>query len=378
MLGRRIPLYGINTSVYAVMSMNAEELLMQTIGGDAHQYSVFAIGISPYLLSTFFVNIIMACKNSDSKAKTSPSKINKISLALTITLTVVQALIHVKELKFEPVGNANIFLFVKIVAILEMVTGVMIIVWLVDRNKRYGIGGQTVLIYINILEGILSTVSGHGSQSLAVPMFVSVVIMEIVVIMENTEKRIPVQRVSIHNIYADKNYLAIKLNPIGMIPLMFSTAFFMLPQMILFLLAFLFPNHSEIMWLQENITLTRPMGIVVYIGCLYLLTISFSLIFISPGDITEQFLKSGDSILDLQAGADTKRYLTGTICRMGFFSATIMSICVGIPLFLQWQGNIDGNLAMLPTSSMMMTGIWCNLYREYVTIQNYDAYQSLL
>lgn len=378
MLGRRIPLYGINTSAYAVMSINAEELLMQTIGGDTHQYSVFAIGISPYMLSTFFVNIIMACKNSDSKAKVSPGKINKIALALTFMLTVVQALIHVQELKFEPVNNANISLLMEIVAILEMITGVMIIVWLVNRNKRYGIGGQTVLIYINILEGILSTVSGHGNKSLVVPMFVSVVIMGIVVLMENTEKRIPVQRVSIHNIYADKNYLAIKLNPIGMIPVMFSTAFFMLPQMLLVLLSYLFPNHSEIMWLQENITLTRPMGIAVYIGCLYLLTIGFSMIFISPGDITEQFLKSGDSILDLHAGSDTKRYLTRTICRIGVFSATVMSICVGLPLFLQWRGNIDGTLAMLPTSCMMMTGIWCNLYREYVAIQNYDAYQSFL
>lgn len=82
--------------------------------------------------------------------------------------------------------------------------------WLTSRNKKYGIGGQTALIYLNILDGILTTV----------------------------------QRISIHNIYADKNYMAIKLNPIGVMPAMFSMAFFMVPQLLISLFIMVFPECS--------------------------------------------------------------------------------------------------------------------------------------
>ena len=67
-----------------------------------------------------------------------------------------------------------------------------------------------------------------------IPIVISIVIMVVVIIMENAEKRIPVQRVSIHSIYADKNYMAIKLNPIGVMPVMFCSAVFMLLQIFLY------------------------------------------------------------------------------------------------------------------------------------------------
>ncbi len=196
--------------------------------------------------------------------------------------------------------------------------------------------------------------------------------------MENTEKRIPVQRISIHNIYADKNYLAIKMNPIGVMPVMFSTACFMLPQFIVLLLALLFPEHSGILWWQQNMVLSRPLGAVVYILVLYALTIVFSMVFIGPGDLTEQFLKSGDSILNLHAGRDTKRYLSREVFRISFFSATVMGICLGAPLALQMRGGIDSTLVMLPSSFMMLSGIFCNLYQEFIVIRNFDAYRPFI
>ena len=71
-------------------------------------------------------------------------------------------------------------------------------------------------------------------------------------IMENTEFRIPVQRISIHNIYADKNYMAIKLNPIGVMPAMFSAAAFMIPTLIITALTWAFPENTSILWWQSS------------------------------------------------------------------------------------------------------------------------------
>jgi preprotein translocase subunit SecY len=111
---------------------------------------------------------------------------------------------------------------------------------------------------------------------------------------------------------------------------------------------------------------------------LYFLTILFSLVFLDPSDITEQFLKSGDSIVNLHAGRDTKRYLTGVVLRTGICSATVMAVCVGTPLLLQLVGGMDSALVMLPSSCMMLVGIWCNLYQDGLAIRELDAYRPFI
>ena len=122
----------------------------------------------------------------------------------------------------------------------------------------------------------------------------------------------------------------------------------------------------------------RPLGIVVYIVLLYILTIGFSRVFINPKELTEQYLKSGDSLENIRAGKDTKRYLSKAITRVSLVSATVMSVCLGIPLVLQMHGKMDNALVALPSSIMMMTGIWCNLYREVVAVKELDAYNPFI
>lgn len=374
--GRCIPLYGIDTMRDSFSVKNAEDMLMQSIGGDAYRLSIFALGISLCVISSILVQIVMACKNSVSKTKVSPVKFGYVSVLLTFVIAILQALMRLSELRF--VDKGNMLVVSKIIVMTEMITGVMLILWLSNRNTKYGIGGRITLILVNILDGIMSTISGYTLQSLTIPLMVSAMVILITVFMENTEKHIPVQRISIHNIYADKNYMAVKLNPVGVMPVMFSTALFMLCQLLISLLIYFYPNYSVIVWWQENLSLSRYPGIVVYLGGIHLLTIVFSFILIGPKDVTEQFLKSGDSIVDIHAGHDTRKYLRRTMWRISLFSATIMSLCIGVSLVLQVKGNIDSTLVMLPSSAMMLTGLWCNIYRETVVIKNYDSYQPLL
>lgn len=373
LLGRSVSLYAIDKAAENAV-LDAENLIAQTISGN--RYSIFALGISPYMISSILVQMVLAFRSSDAKAKISPKKIKRVMLAATFLIACVQAFLRVQDLHFLATGDP-IFL-TQVIAGLEMVAGVTMIIWLSERNKRYGIGGQTALIFVNIVDGVLTNLVSSGKEELVLPIVVSVIVMFIMVIMENTEKRIPVQRISIHNIYADKNYLAIKLNPIGVMPAMFSTAFFMLPQLALGVLCATFPGEPMFLKIKDKMTLNDELGIIVYIIILYLLTIIFSRVFLNPSEMTEQFLKSGDSILNLHAGKETKRYLSKTIFHMSFVSATVMSACLAIPMFLQLQGNMPGSLVMLPASIMMLTGVWCNLYREAQSIKDYDSYEPFI
>lgn len=230
---------------------------------------------------------------------------------------------------------------------------------------------------VNILERIAAILLNYPVQRLLLPLVIALVMMQITMILENAEMRIPVQRVSIHNIYADKNYMAIKLNPVGVMPVMFTSAVFMLPQLLISLLAAFFPQHTSVLYWKENMTLTQPIGISIYILCEYLLTIGLSMLTISPKEITDQFLKSGDSIVNLHAGRDTRRYLRRVVWCISFFSATVMGVCVVVPLILEMEGNADSTLAMLPISVMMMSSFWCNISRELISIHKYDSCRLL-
>ena len=376
LIGKGLPLYMIDVSAYIHKTVDASELLMQSIGGDIYQCSLFALGISPYMIASMLVQIINAFRKSEIRKKISPKKNNKLVLTLMVIVAFIQAVLQVQELIFKVSGTA--LFWVKTVAVLQMVTGATIILWLASRNKTYGIGGQSALIFANIVDGIMATLKGHDVSEILVPIVVSLFVMIVVVIMENTELRIPVQRISIHNIYADKNYLAIKLNPIGVMPAMFSTAFFMLPQMLITALLWLVPDNMTFIWLHENVTLTKPAGILVYVILLYVLSIGFSRVFVNPKELTEQYLKSGDSLLDIHAGKDTRKYLSNMINVISIFSATVMGVCLVVPMVLQLTGSIHSTLATLPSSVLMLTGIWCNLYREVSAIMKLEAYKPFI
>lgn len=376
LLGKNLPLYGIDLSAYANQTLDTAALLIQAISGDVYRRSVFALGISPYMMASILVQMVVAFRSADAKARISPKKKNYIMLELTLIFALFQAVLQVRNLSFAVTGQR--LMLAQAVSVVEMIAGAMIILWLSEQNKKYGVGGQTALIFVNILEGIVAILTKGSMESLVIPLLISLIVIMLMVILENAEKRIPVQRISIHNIYADKNYLAIKLNPIGVMPVMFSTAFFMLPQLLVTGLAWLFPGQETIIWWQENLVLTKPLGVIVYIVILYALTIGFSRVFLNPTETTEQFLKSGDSLAGIHAGRDTKRYLSRNITRISLFSATALSLCLSVPMVMQLNGYMDNSLSALPTSIMMLTGIWSNLYREVLSIRDMDAYEPFI
>ena len=120
LVGRGLPLYGIDTAEYLGRTLDAQTILMQTVSGDKYRYSVLALGISPYMIASILVQVFLALRNSESKSKISPKKMNRISLGITLVLAVIQAVVHVGELKFAVVGETLIL--EKIVATVEMVT----------------------------------------------------------------------------------------------------------------------------------------------------------------------------------------------------------------------------------------------------------------
>lgn len=376
MVGKSLPLYMIDVAAYSDKVISAEEVFLQAIKGDRYQYSLFALGISPFMISSIASQIVIAFKSSEAKARISPRKMNRFSIRLTLFIAILMAVIQIPGLQFKVSGN---MLFIaRMIAGIEMVAGAMLIIWLSDRNKKYGIGGQSALVFINLFDSFTSNLKGHASDQMIIALLLMVMAVAVMTIFENTEKRIPLQRVSIHNIYADKNYLAIKMNPIGVMPAMFSMALFTLMQLITKMFGWFLSGNSTWLWWNENMVLSKPLGIGMYILGLYILSVGFSRVFINPKETTEQFLKSGDSIQNIHAGKDTKKYLSRTITGMAFLSATMMAICLALPLALQMLGYLEGSLSALPSSAMFLVGIVCNLIREFAAVRHLEGYKPFI
>lgn len=376
MLGRRITLYGADLSAYRYAAVNADQLLSQTIGGDIRKVSVFALGISPYMIASILVVIVRAIRMIGAKSRSSMKRTNQWILYLTLVFAMLQGLSFVENMHFWP-GMEHLLL-AKIAVFTELMAGVMLIYWLCIRNKRFGVGGQSALIFVNILEGMMVTLWEHSLSELLLPLALGLVSMLVIILMERAEFRIPVQRISIYSIYADQNYQAFKLNPVGAMPVMFATAVFSLLQLLATLLQYLLRDVVDLEWLVDAMVLQKPQGVVVYLAVIYGLNLALTLITINPSDMAEQFLKNGDSICNLYSGRQTKRYLTWVLICLSMFSATVMGICVGVPLLLQLRGNLDVTLVMFPASMMMLTGVCMNLNAELETLKSFDSYQTFL
>lgn len=375
-IGRSIPLYGVDIQELRAEIYGADQFLLHSIGGDKMQYSLFALGISPYITSSMAVTLINACRSPESRAKTSQKKLQRIILMGTVIAIVIMSYIKVVQLPF--IYDGKSLLFARFVAFLQLFTGGVLIVRMISRNQKYGIGGQSLIIFINVIEQMVTSFVRTSWRD--VPIFVGVccLVMFVMVLLENIEIRCPIQRISIHNVHAEKNYLAIKLNPVGVMPIMFASAVYSVPRLIVGFLSAMNPNSSYLTWILRETTLSRPVGIATYVVIIYLLTIGYGFITISPDNISEQLLKGGDSLEDIRAGKETKRYLGRKLLIAGLTGATIMSLFIIAPMMF---GNIDSGyqtgLATIP-AAMIVTGLWCNIYREIQAVNAYDSYTELM
>ena len=376
MIGRNIPLYGVDVEAYRDVDINAQSIIIQAVSGDMKNCSIFILGLWPYMLASMLIVLVVAIATLDKTRRISPKKVNIWTVTLMLIIGILQAYERVQNYIYKVDGTALIQ--AKTIAFLELIAGMLIVVYLGDRATKYGICGKTSVFLVNIVDGMMTMLVGQPFRKLWLIIVIGIIEIAVMLVLENTEKRIAVQRVSIHNIHADKNYIAYKMNPVGVTPMMFASAAFILPQSVFGLLNKMFPESGTIEWIYHRMNLTSVLGVWVYIAIIVILTIAFSFIMLTPGKTAEDLLKSGDSILGVYAGRETKRYLQGCVLSFSLISSVVIGICVGVPLFLQFGGYINSKLAMFPCSIMMFTGIWISFGREAEVYRNMDRYEPFI
>ena len=376
MIGRSLLLYHVDPAAYQLEKLNSQNIMISMISGDRYQYTVFALGIMPYITSTMTMWIFMAIRGAQFRARLSPQKLERITLMLMTGIAVIWAISRADGLVF--LESDMDIQTLKAIAVLEMTAGAVVIHKMAGTNKEKGIGGQTPLILVNVLDNLVSTIQRFTWTELYKPVLLCLIMAAVILVMEHSLIRIPIQRVSIHNLYADKSYIALKPDPIGVMPVMFAVSFFMVPQLVIRFLLLIYDHNPALQFLNENLNLTTSIGVVIYLGIIFALNTIFSFIMLTPGDMAEQLQKSGDSIVGVYAGKKTKRYLRRKLLLLTFFSGCVLCLLMGTSLGLSLRGEISSDLALFPATAAILTGILCPLYREVKAYGKFDSYSFFI
>lgn len=369
----RIPLNGIDMNAYKNVGLDLGAILSMAVNGSSQKCYIMTLGISPYITSSLVISIIQAVRSKEAKARTSPKAMNYWITALTFIITVVQSIYYALELKYVDRNAFSIAL-----CAMELMAGASIAQYLLMSNKKYGVGGFAPIIVVNMTESMVATLLSANPLDLRIPLIISCVMIVIMIYMEMHEKKIPLQRVSVHNVHAEKNYLAIKYNPVGFMAIMFGSAIFMIPQTIVGVLHYFYVDNSILDYLYTNLNMSKPFGMYVYIGLMFLFSILLALLFINPKDLSEDLLQSGDSIVNVPAGKATRRYIRKWVLILSLISTTLMCGCFGLCLFLQYKGIVPASVAMLPSTFMMLSGLLCTLYLEIKAYHDFDSYKKFI
>lgn len=376
MVGRSLLLYHIDPAAYELAEQDTQNIMISMISGDRYQYTLFALGIMPYITATLLIWIFMAVKGAEFRARFSPQKTERYTLIFMIFIAASFAISRADELVFKE--SALDPQVLRAIAVLEMTIGAIIIYRMAFLNKERGIGGQTPLILVNVLDNLFSTIRRFPWEEISKLLVLCLVMAGVILIMENVTIRIPVQRVSIHNVYAEKSYIAFKLDPIGVMPVMFAVSFFMIPQLIVRFLLILNEDNVTLKLINERMNLTNLSGAAIYLGIIFALNIIFSFIMLSPGEMAEQLRKGGDSIVGVYAGKRTKRYLRRKLLILSVFSGFVLCFLMGIPLNMSLRGEIPSDLALMPATAMILIGIICPLYQEVKAYGKFDSYSFFI
>ena len=376
MAGRNLLLYNVDSAAYQLEELSSQNIVNSMISGDRYQYTLFALGIMPYITANLIIWVWTALQGDEARARSSPRRTQRLTFAVMLLLAASFAVSRAEGLIFKE--SALPLDALRVIVAAEMIVGAVIVYTMATWNRKHGIGAQMPIILVNILDNLVSTIRKYTWEELSRPLALCSVMAVVILIMEILIIRIPVQRVSIHNEYADKSFIAFKPNPIGVMPVMFAASFFMLPQLLIRLLLRLDESNRTLQGINGRMNLNDGMGVAVYLGIIAVLNILFSFIMLMPGEMAKQLQRGGDSVVGIYAGKKTKRYLRMKLLKLCIFSRCILCLMMGISLGLSLLGEISPDLALFPATGSILAGIGCPLYREVRSYRRFDSYSFFI
>ena len=350
-IGTSITVPWVNAnSLNALSGLSFLNMLSLVSGNAMKNFSVFALGVSPYITASIVVQLLQMdllpkFVEWGKQGEVGRRKLNQATRYIALVLAFVQSVGITAG--FNALSGAKLLtvpltpqVFLVIGAILT--AGSMIVTWLGEQitDKGYG-NGVSMIIFAGIVASIPDMVKGiyvdyfvnvPSSRLTSSLIFVAILIIAVLLIVyvttyvEQAKYKIPIQYTKVAQGAPSSSYLPLKINPAGVIPVIFASSITAAPAAIL---QFVSASGLDWEWVktaQELVSTSTPTGVALYALLIILFTFFYTFVQINPEKAAENLQKSGAYIHGVRPGKGTEEYMSKLLRRL----ATVGSIFLGV------------------------------------------------
>lgn len=381
-IGSFIPVPGVNKDVFKQVDAAGADLfgLLNTFSGGAlFQFSIFAIGITPYITASIIVqllsmDVIPKFAEWAKEGENGKRKLAQITRYGTIVLGLIQgfatAIGFNRQYGYEMVVGATFVDYLLIAIILT--AGTAFLMWLGEQITEKGIGnGISILIFAAIAAGIpghIRTIAEDQFVGVQDQLFLNIIKMILIVIaiiaiivgvifVQQGIRKIPVQyakRVVGRKMYGGQStHIPMKVNGAGVIPVIFAVSLIMFPITI----AQFWSTQAWADWIITNMNYDRPLGMVLYVLLIIGFTFFYTFVQINPVQMADQMKKNGGYIPGIRPGKPTSSYLTRVMSRITLTGAIFLALISVLPVFFGTLAGLPRSVQLGGTSLLIVIGV---------------------
>ena len=399
-LGSFIPLPGVNATALKVFFEGAREggntlfgLLDLFVGGSFERASVFALGIMPYITASIVIqllgSIIPYFEKLRKEGADGQKKLNQITRYGTVALAAFNAItvtMWLTNLSGGVVPRPN-FLF-HLTAIITLVTGTMIVMWIGEQITEHGIGnGISLIIFAGIIarypEGFVRMIQNiPGNPSYVWKAIISVVLMVLVtaavIFVTEAVRKIPVQyakRIVGRRVYGGQStYIPLRVNTAGVIPIIFAQSVLMFPATIAALL-----GGDSYFWttLRNWLSPGAVLYTILYVGLIIFFAYFYTAIVLNPTEMAENMVKYGGHIPGKKPGKKTAEYINSVLVRITLPGAIFFAFIALLPEIM--SNRLDLPFYFGGTGLLIVVGVALDTLQQiesHLVMRHYDGFMK--
>ncbi|MCI5702467.1 MAG: preprotein translocase subunit SecY [Erysipelotrichaceae bacterium] len=371
-LGTAIVIPGINKAQLGLSTLKYFQLLNVMGGGALEQFSIFALGVSPYITASFIIqllqmDIIPYLADLAKEGHTGQVKLNKITRYLGIVMAFIQGYMF----SFAIIQGGSFEQYLKFA--LVMTAGTSLLLWLGDQMTQKGIGNGISMI---IMAGILMTLPNtfvqayqifmEGATVAGIIKFVVYILLYIFIVLavvfeENAERRVPIQYANKSTAVGGKqSYIPFRLNSAGVIPVIFASALLQMPAFI----AQFFKVEKITSFTEKWLSTTSPTGFILYILLIFGFSYFYTYAQLKPKDMAENLQKNGGYIPGVRPGEATITYIKNVINHITFVGAALLALLAALPTIFVWITGLSSSIALGGTGLLIVVGVALETYKQ--------------
>jgi len=393
-LGASVSIPGVNTDVLAnIFNKFSEGLgMIDTLsGGTLKNMSLFAMGVLPYINASIIMQLLtvaIPALEKINKEEDGRKKISKYTRYLAIVLSAIQAAGITFALRGQGILKDPSALSYT-VAILTMVAGTAILIWIGDQITEKGIGnGISLIIFINILAGLPMTMATIWTKAntpivYAMIMAMFVLVIAFVVFVQDAERRIPVEyakRLAGRQVYGGQsNNIPIKVNLSGVMPIIFASSILQFPAAIKEFVAVSGTNlPANISGVINALGTHQPIGMTLYAALILFFSYFYTTIQFNPVDFADNLKKSGGVISGIRPGQPTVEFITYVLNHITLVGATFLAIIALLPIVFGNAINMT-SLGFTGTSILIAVGVALDILKQLeanMVVRHYKGFLS--